>query len=81
MIELTLLSVLMIFLAYQVSRTQDLLKSVIFLAALSLVLSITFFIMQAPDVAIAEAGIGACITTAIYVLAIKRTGRWENEQN
>lgn len=79
MIELTLLSVLMIFLAYQVSKTEDLLKAVIFLAALSLTLSITFFIMQAPDVAIAEAGIGACITTAIYVLAIKRIGGQENE--
>jgi energy-converting hydrogenase B subunit D len=58
---------------------KDLLASVIALAAMSLLLSLEFFILHAPDVAIAEAGVGACLTTAIFVLAIKATKRTEDE--
>ena len=58
---------------------RDLLASVIALAAMSLLLSLEFYILQAPDVAIAEAGVGACLTTAILVLAIKGTKRKEDE--
>ncbi len=50
---------------------RDLISSVISLAALSLLLSIEFYILQAPDVAIAEAAIGAGLSTAIYVLALR----------
>jgi len=58
---------------------KDLIASVIALAAMSLLLSLEFYILQAPDVAIAEAGVGACLTTAILVLAIKGTKRKEDE--
>ena len=56
---------------------RDLLAAAIALAVMSLLLSLEFYILQAPDVAIAEAGIGACITTAIIVIAIKSTQRME----
>ena len=46
---------------------KDLLASAISLAVMSLLLSLEFYILEAPDVAIAEAGIGACITTAIMI--------------
>jgi len=58
---------------------KDLLSAVIALAAMSLLLSLEFFILQAPDVAIAEAGVGACLTTAIFIIAIKGTKRMEGE--
>lgn len=58
---------------------KDLLASVVALAAMSLLLSLEFFILHAPDVAIAEAGVGACLTTAIFILAIKATKRHEEE--
>jgi len=48
---------------------RDLLAAVIALAAASLLLSLEFYLLQAPDVAIAEAGIGAALTTAIYIHA------------
>ena len=51
-------------------RANNLLFAVISLAALSLLLSLEFYLLQAPDVAIAEAGIGAALTTAIYILAL-----------
>ncbi len=43
------------------------------MAVFSLILSLEFYVLQAPDVAIAEAGVGACLTTAMYLLAIKNT--------
>ena len=59
---------------------KDLLASVLALAAASLLVSLEFYLMQAPDVAIAEAGIGAALTTAIYVIAVRRTRRREEEE-
>jgi len=58
---------------------KDLLSAVIAVAAMSLLLSLEFYILQAPDVAIAEAGVGACLTTAIFIIAIKGTKRKEDE--
>jgi uncharacterized MnhB-related membrane protein len=58
---------------------KDLLAAAIALAAMSLLLSFEFFILQAPDVAIAEAGVGACLTTAILIIAIKATKRMEDD--
>jgi uncharacterized MnhB-related membrane protein len=58
---------------------KDLIAAAIAVAAMSLLLSLEFYILQAPDVAIAEAGVGACLTTAILVIAIKATKRMEEE--
>jgi len=58
---------------------KDLIAAAIAVAAMSLLLSLEFYILQAPDVAIAEAGVGACITTAILVLAVKGTKRMEED--
>ena len=58
---------------------KDLIAAAIAVAAMSLLLSLEFYILQAPDVAIAEAGIGACLTTAILVIAIRATKRMEDE--
>jgi len=62
--------------AFAVSM-KDLIAAAIAVAAMSLLLSLEFYILQAPDVAIAEAGVGACLTTAILVIAIKATKRME----
>ena len=58
---------------------KDLIAAAIAVAAMSLLLSLEFYILQAPDVAIAEAGIGACLTTAILVIAIRATKRMEED--
>jgi len=57
---------------------KDLLSSVISLGIMSLLLSLQFYLLEAPDVAIAEAAIGAGLTTAIYVITIRKTSRWEH---
>jgi uncharacterized MnhB-related membrane protein len=58
---------------------KDLLAAAIAVAAMSLLLSLEFYILQAPDVAIAQAGVGACLTTAIFIIAIRATKRMEGE--
>ena len=60
-----------------VVKMKDLVSAAIALAAVSLLLSLEFFILQAPDVAIAEAAVGAGLTTAILIFAIKGTRRRE----
>lgn len=59
---------------------RDLIAATIAVAAMSLLLSLEFYILQAPDVAIAEAGVGACLTTLILVIAIRSTKRMEDEK-
>lgn len=54
---------------------RDLLSSVLALGAFSLIMSLEFYILQAPDVAIAEASIGAGLSTAIFIVALKVCGR------
>ncbi len=56
---------------------KDLLASALMLAAMSLLLSLEFYLLQAPDVAIAEAAVGAGVSTLVLVLGIRKTGRWE----
>ncbi len=56
---------------------RDLIAAVVACAAVSLIVSGLFYLLQAPDVAMAEAAIGAGLTTAIFVIAIRKTGRYE----
>lgn len=58
---------------------RDLLAAALALGAQGLFLSLAFYLLQAPDVAIAQAGIGAALTTAILLLAIRKTRRKEEE--
>jgi energy-converting hydrogenase B subunit D len=66
--------------AFMALNFKDLLSSVISLGVMSLLLSLEFYLLEAPDVAIAESAIGAGLTTVIYVITIKRTYRWEHEK-
>jgi len=56
---------------------KDLLNAVIASCIVSLVAAILFYLLQAPDVAMAEASIGAALVTAIFVIAIRKTERKE----
>ncbi|HHO57362.1 MAG TPA: DUF4040 domain-containing protein [Thermoplasmatales archaeon] len=58
-------------------EAKDLLSSAISAGIASLVVSILFLMLHAPDVAITEASIGAGLTMAIFVYSIGRTERWE----
>ncbi len=70
----------LVILAYLAIKFKDLIACAISLGIFSFILSLEFYILQAPDVAIAEAGIGAGLTTAIFIIAIHGTSRWEVEE-
>ena len=55
--------------------SNDLLHGVIALSAVSLLCSLLFTILQAPDVAITEAAVGAGVSTVIFVWALRHTKR------
>ena len=71
------LVVLMLVGAVAASIFRDLISAVIAAALVSLIASILFYFLQAPDVAMAEAAIGAALTAAIFIIAIRRTKRYE----
>ncbi len=58
---------------------EDLLVAVASMSAMSLLVALEFFLLHAPDVAIAEAAIGAGLTAAIFIVAIKATKRQEED--
>jgi len=73
---LLLLSVLLVASALYLTRLKgDLLSSIVALGVFGLLSSLMFLALRAPDVAIAEAGIGAALTTAIFLLAYRAVTR------
>jgi len=77
MIFQLILIFIMIILAVAAVTFKDLINAVVVSAAVSLITSILFYFLQAPDVAMAEAAIGAGLTTAIFIIAIRKTERYE----
>ena len=68
--------ILMLFLlltAFYAVFTDDLLNAVITLSVFSGILVVIFIILQAPDVALAEAVIAAGLTTSFIVITINKT--------
>lgn len=63
--------------AIMVFYLNDLLAAALASGLFSFLISLEFYILQAPDVAISQAGIGAGLTTAIFIIAIRGTKRFE----
>lgn len=78
---MTFLTIFLVFLliacALMVERTKDLLSAIVIFAAFSLVLSVLWLILQAPDVALTEAAVGAGITTVVMLAVLAKTERYE----
>ncbi len=68
-----LMGVTMVVSAVFALHTKNLLMAVIAVGILSLFSSIIYLIMQAPDVAMTEAAIGAGLSTVIFLYALRRT--------
>jgi uncharacterized MnhB-related membrane protein len=60
---------------------KDLLAAALASGLFSFLISLEFYILQAPDVAISQAAIGAGLTTAIFIVAIRATVRFEEESS
>lgn len=53
-------------------QAKKLLDSVIALAATGSFISLEFLLLQAPDVAIAEASVGVVLSTVLFVIALRK---------
>ncbi|MFP3860991.1 MAG: hydrogenase subunit MbhD domain-containing protein [Bacteroidales bacterium] len=76
-IILYIIILLMLASAVAAAIFKDLMNAVIASCIVSLLAAILFLSLQAPDVAMAEAAIGAALVTGIFVIAVKRTKRFE----
>ena len=85
MIEITLLDLIvqfvllfgMIVAAIFAVVLRDLLAAVLSATAMSVLLAMEFYMLHAPDVAIAEAAVGTGVVLAIFIFAISKTEREE----
>jgi uncharacterized MnhB-related membrane protein len=62
----------LIFCAISVSLTRNLLTSIIIYMSFSLIMSIVWLTLEAPDLAITEAAVGAGITTLLFFSVLKK---------
>ena len=58
---------------------KKMLSSVLCLGATGAFVALEFIILQAPDVAIAEAAVGAVLSTAMYLVALKKVNANEED--
>lgn len=63
--------------AVAVLTLENYLAAVVAASVVSLGLSVLFTLLQAPDVALAEAAVGAGLSSVIFALALKRMGLWK----
>jgi len=68
-----IIAIVMCLLSLFAVETKDLIGASLFLGGASLMCALLFIYLQAPDVALAEASIGAALTTAVFIFAIKKT--------
>lgn len=72
-----LLLLFLIVCAIVVARTRDLLSAVIIFAAYSLIMAVIWQQLEAPDLALTEAAMGAGVTTILLLVVISKTRRNE----
>jgi len=79
LIAFSLMAIILVAAAIYAVLQKDLLYAVISTGVISIVLSVFFFLMQAPDVALTEAAIGIALTTIIFIITIRNTSRYEDD--
>ena len=72
---------LLLITAVAIVRTQNLFVAVMLMGIASLLIAANFFLMDAADVALTEAAIGAGLGTLLFALAMKRMGLWREERH
>jgi len=78
LIVFIILAIILVAAAIYAVVQKDLLYAVLGSSVVSVVLSVFFYLLQAPDVALTEAAIGVALTTIIFVITIRNTMRYEH---
>ncbi len=66
-------TVLLLLCACSVVWSRGIVRSLIWLSAFSLVLTLQYVVLRAPDVAITEAALGTGLSTIVFLTAIRKT--------
>ena len=61
-------------------QAKKLLDSVIALGATGSFIALEFLLLQAPDVAIAEASVGAVLSTVLFIIALRKVNAHKEDQ-
>lgn len=73
------LVILLVICAVAVSATKKMLPAIIIFMSYSLIMSIIWLLLEAPDLAITEAAVGAGITSVLFFITLKRLGILKQE--
>ncbi len=73
--------IFLIIFAISVSVIKNLLASIVVFMVYSLLMAVLWQQLNAPDLAITEAAVGAGVTTLLFVLAIRKVTGEDNEEN
>lgn len=73
-ILMAMLLFLMTLCAIAVSATRKLLPAVIIFMSYSMIMSVVWLLLRAPDLAITEAAVGAGITSVLFFITLRRLG-------
>ncbi|MCK4979060.1 MAG: DUF4040 domain-containing protein [Candidatus Delongbacteria bacterium] len=76
-----LLGIAMVIAAILAMHVKDLVSSIIAVGVVSLFASIIYLLLQAPDVAMTEAAIGAGLSTLIFLYALHKTKSVEEKND
>ena len=61
-------------------QAKKMLDSVIALGATGSFIALEFLLLQAPDVAIAEAAVGAVLSTVLFIMALRKVNAHKEDQ-
>ena len=73
--------VVMLGAAVAVLFLKDMMAVTVAASVVSVALSVLFMALQAPDVALAEAAVGAGVSSVIFALTLRRVGLWKLDTN
>ncbi len=76
-IVLIVLTLILIVAAILTVHFKDLIAAIVASSVISLIASVYFYLLQAPDVAMTEAAVGVGLTTVIFIIAVRKTKRYE----
>ncbi len=70
-----LLALTLLWLGWHLLSTEDIFKAVVLFISFGLLMALTWVRMRAPDVALAEAALGAGLTGPLFLSALRRMNR------
>ncbi len=73
-ILLSLIYIILLIVCLMIAKSKNLLESLILMSVFSLFISLCYLLLDAPDVAMTEVALGACLSTCVILNIIKITG-------